>query len=112
MAHSTIVFTHPSFGAIKRAPVGYSWTTFLFGCIPALLRGDWKWAAIFFISAVLISVILGPVGGWVLFIIFGVVYNKLYVKDLVEGGYKVSGLESQKTMQQLSAELEIVLPAS
>jgi len=110
MAHSTIIFTHPAFGSIKRAPVGFSWTVFFFGFFPPLIRGDWKWAVIYFIAIVAISAVTMGVGGWILGIIFAFLYNKLYVKELVERGFKVTGLESQKTKQQLSAELEIVLP--
>ena len=46
MAHSNITLKHPTFGTIKSAPVGFSWTTALMGIGPALLRGDFKWAAI------------------------------------------------------------------
>ena len=31
---------------IKQAPIGFSWTTFLFGGWPAVFRQDWLMAAI------------------------------------------------------------------
>jgi hypothetical protein len=35
-----LLMEHPNTGIIKNAPVGFSWTTFFFGPIPALTRGD------------------------------------------------------------------------
>ena len=83
------VLKHES-GVTKNVKVGFSWTTFFFGFWPALLRGDIKWAAIIFIAACMT--------GWLMFfllpvyfvnaIVFGFVYNKIYINDLLLAGYK------------------------
>lgn len=109
MAHSTIVFKHPAFGTIKTAPVGFSWTTLLFGFWPALLRGDYKWAAInFFVT---LGVGLGTLGfGSVICnIVFGLVYNKFYIRELIRRGYLLDSIQSQFTVEQLQAQLETLL---
>lgn len=69
-----------SFGSIKTVKTGFSWTTLFFGCFPAMFRGDWKWAIIMIIVALL-------TGGlsWFVFPFF---YNKLYIQDLLNKGYK------------------------
>lgn len=69
-------------GIIKKAPTGYSWTTFFFGFFPALFRGDLKWAIIIFVAAVALSLLTG-IGGLVFNIIFAAFYSKLHIKELM-----------------------------
>ena len=86
MAYTSIMFENPNTGAIKEAPVGFSWTTFFFGFFPALIRGDWKWAVIQLILA-LITFGLSS-------LIFMFIYNKLYIKDLIGSGFKAKSIGS------------------
>lgn len=69
---------HPS-GLLKDCKVGFSWTTFFFGAFVPLFRGDWKW---FLIILVLCSITFS-----LAIIPFWFIYNKLYIKDLLEKGY-------------------------
>ena len=73
---------------VKEVPEGYSWTTFFFGFLPALFRGDLKWAAIIFIAALAIGAITLGFGGLLVGPIFGFFYNKVYTRDLIEKGYE------------------------
>ncbi|WEG13564.1 DUF2628 domain-containing protein [Pullulanibacillus sp. KACC 23026] len=75
-------------GEQKRVEVGFSWTTFFFGFIPALVRGDLKWASVLFISAVIVGVFTLGFGAWLPGILFSFTYNKIYIKDLIDKGYK------------------------
>ncbi|MEK6425025.1 MAG: hypothetical protein V4801_36060 [Burkholderia gladioli] len=109
MAHSAIVFKHPTFGTIKKAPVGFSWTTLFFGFFPALLRGDFKWAAIIFGATCAISLVTMGVGAIVPGIVFAVIYNKMYIRDLVAKGFEVERLESSFTIDQLQSQRETKL---
>ncbi|GAB3627475.1 hypothetical protein PTE30175_02163 [Pandoraea terrae] len=109
MAHSTIVFKHPTFGTIKNTPVGFSWTTALFGFFPALFRGDFKWAAIIFGVTCGVSLVTMGFGAFVCWIVFGLMYNKMYIRELVAKGYVVDRIESRFTLDQLQAQLETVL---
>lgn len=85
MAHNVIYFENPRTGQAKEAPVGFSWTALLFGPLPMLFRGSWKWFAIQFILA-LITWGLSSL----LFMFF---INKWYIKDLVDDGFKARSVK-------------------
>lgn len=70
----------------KQTKLGYSWTFFFFGWFTPLLRGDWKWFLITFIVTLVLAYTTG-VGEVIAQIVFAAIYNKLYVKDLLENGY-------------------------
>jgi len=86
-------------GMIKQIKVGFSWTTFFFGFFVPLFRGDLKWAAIFFVSAVSLSVFTAGIGGFVLSIVFAFIYNKLYIRDMLSAGWVASNEESTNTLK-------------
>ena len=75
-------------GVTKDVKVGFSWTTFFFGFFPALFRGDLKWAAIMFILSVILGAFTLGIGAWICGIVFSFVYNKIYIKELLEKGYR------------------------
>jgi hypothetical protein len=85
MAYTTIHFKNPNSGELRQAPVGFSWTTLLFGCFPALFRGDWKWFSI----QLLIALFTYGLSTFV----FMFIYNKLYIKELINKGYKAASIE-------------------
>ncbi|MBM7097989.1 DUF2628 domain-containing protein [Bacillus sp. H-16] len=87
-------------GVSKNVKIGFSWTTFFFGFFPALFRGDLKWAAIMFITAVAIGFLTMGFGTSIPGIIFSFIYNKLYIKDLLEKGYRPA---NEQTRQELEA---------
>jgi protein-export membrane protein SecD len=71
--------------------MGFSWTTLFFGPFPALLRGDVKW---FFIMALLALCTL-TLSNY----IFCFIYNKIYIRSLLENGY-VAADDSVRTFLQ------------
>ncbi|MFD1007018.1 hypothetical protein [Oceanisphaera ostreae] len=86
MAFTSIIFKNPNTGAIKEAPVGFSWTVFFFGFFPPLFRGDWKWAVIMLLLASFTFNLSS--------IVFMFIYNKLYIKDLIGSGFKAESIAS------------------
>ena len=101
MAYTSIIFKNPITGVVKEAPVGFSWTTFLFGFFPALFRGDWKWAVIQIIIAMITMGLSG--------LVFMFIYNKLYIKDLIADGFKAQSIGSGD-MSYASAKIGMEIP--
>lgn len=66
---------------IKEVKKGFSWTMLFFGVFVPLARGDWKW---FLITIAAAMVTAGM--SWLVFPFF---YNKLYLNDLLNSGYKI-----------------------
>lgn len=86
-------------GLIKEVKIGFSWTTLLFGFFPALFRGDLKWAAIMFITGVVVGALTLGFGAWILWLVFAFIYNKIYITDLIEKGYKPASEESKMKLE-------------
>ncbi len=78
-------------GVTKECTTGYSWTTFFFGAIVPLVRGDLKWAIILFLLCCAVSFltffILFGLGGFLVGPVFAFFYNKIYIKDLMSHGF-------------------------
>ena len=101
MAYTSIIFKNPMTGAMKEAPVGFSWTVFFFGFFPPLFRGDWKW---FFIILLLALITMGLSS-----FVFMFIYNKIYIKDLIGAGYKAQSIASGD-MNFASAKVAMQIP--
>jgi len=84
---TTVNLLHPSSGMMKPGFYGFSWTTFFFGGIPALFRGD--------ILTGLLVIIFNFFTFWLGGIIWAFFYNKQYTHKLVEKGYVFAGTESE-----------------
>ncbi|WP_439854045.1 hypothetical protein [Pseudomonas yamanorum] len=86
MAYTSIIFKNPNTGSMKEAPVGFSWTTFFFGCFPALFRGDLKYGLLQFVIAIITMGFSN--------IVFAFIYNKFYIKDLIGQGFRAQSIAS------------------
>ena len=100
MAFSKLNLKHPEFEVTKEAPVGFSWTVFFFGFLPPLFRGDWKWAIVMLIAA-LCTLGLSS-------LIFMFIYNKIYLKSLLEMGY--TSIDSEAVLSPIEAKLAMKIP--
>tara|TARA_B100000787_G_C16148277_1_gene275323 strand:+ start:621 stop:935 length:315 start_codon:yes stop_codon:yes gene_type:complete len=100
MAFSTLNLKHPEYEVIKKAPVGFAWTVFFFGFFPPLLRSDWKHA--------ILILVLGLFTFQISTLIFMFIYNKMYVKSLLDEGY--SSVDSESILGPIEAKLEMKIP--
>lgn len=101
MAYTKVVFENPKTGQIKEAPVGFSWTVLIFSFFPPLFRGDYKWAIIIFLLAMLTFFLAD--------FVFAFIYNKLYIKDLIGAGYKAKSV-GMGTVEQISQKVSMHIP--
>ena len=67
-------------GQVKIVKEGFSWTMLFFGIFVPLYREDWKWFLIILIANIFTY-------GWAS-VVFAFIYNKIYINDLLEKGYK------------------------
>jgi hypothetical protein len=103
MAYATVLMSNNV--DIKKAPVGFSWTTAIFSGIPALMRGDYL-SGVVMIAVGIFFGWLGSTTGHVLIeygsdIVFAFAYNAWYLKTLVEKGYHVHALPPNLTQDML-----------
>lgn len=82
MAFATVILTNGL--STKKAPIGFSWTTFFWSGFPALFRGDWGRAALIFIASLFTSGI-AP-------LIIAFFYNKHYLNSLFARGWYVQSI--------------------
>ncbi|CZT33374.1 hypothetical protein [Rhizobium sp. 9140] len=87
---TAIRLQHPTTGMTKIGYYGFSWTSLLFGGIPALLRGDVGIG----LGMIAIGMAAGFIGvglGWfIVGIIWAFIYNKIHTTRLIEAGYKLA----------------------
>ena len=74
--------------AVKDVPTGFSWTTLFFGPLPALFRGDLKWAVIQFIVHIAVGLVTAGFGTIVTWVAFAIIYNGRYEQDLRAAGWR------------------------
>ena len=67
-------------GQIKIVKEGFSWTMLFFGIFVPLYRGDWKWFLIILVANLFTYGLAS--------VVFAFIYNKIYINDLLEKGYK------------------------
>jgi hypothetical protein len=102
MAYNKIIFENTNTREVREAPIGFSWTVFCFGFFPPLFRGDYKWAVIMFVTAIILVGL-----PW---IIFPFIYNKLYIQDLIKSGFKAKSINSGD-IKSVETKLGMQIPA-
>lgn len=80
-------------GGVKEVPTGFSWTTFFLVFFPALIRGDIKWGVI--------MLGLALTTGGLSNLIFPFIYNKIYIKSLIEMGYRPKGSSDEEILKDM-----------
>ncbi|WP_027361796.1 hypothetical protein [Halodesulfovibrio aestuarii] len=100
MAATTATLVHPTTGIQKKAPIGFSWTTFFFSFFPAVFRSDWKNAILMLVLSCLTMGLAG--------LVFCFIYNKRYALGLIEKGYEITD-GGKLTIEEVKARLGIAV---
>lgn len=79
-------------GVVEEVKIGVSWTTLFFGGFAALFRGDILW---FILQSVAAVMTMG-----LSHLVFFILYNRIYLKKLLNKGYKPINSEGRKILQQ------------
>lgn len=95
MAFDRLILNNPHDGKIRKAPIGFSWTTFFFGLWPAVFRGSWKYAILMFLT-------FFPTLGISAFV-WPFIFNRLYLNSLLEDGYRLKLSEKGTPIERISA---------
>ena len=82
-----IILKHKESGLMKECVTGFSWTTFFFGLIVPLVRGDLKWAAILFALSFVIGIPTFGIGALIVNTVFSFFYNKIFIRNLMTRGF-------------------------
>ena len=95
MAHTVISVTNGV--EIKKVPLGFSWTTFIFGGWVPLIRQDWIWGFCLLLACIFTWGLAGVVAAFF--------YNKIYAKSLFAQGFKIHAMPPEYTEDMVKADL-------
>ncbi len=103
----TITLRHKTSGIMKDGFYGFSWTTFFFGCFPALFRGDFLTFIGIFVVLLLVGIVTFGIGTFLGMFIWAFFYNGYYTKRLLEKGYELAGgtLQNEDAAKALGVRL-------
>ena len=86
------VYMKNSVGVTKQVKLGFSWTMLFFGLFVPLFRGDIKWT--------ILSLVLSIVTCGIAWFVLPFVYNKSYIKGLLEAGWLPADDMSKNAMKE------------
>jgi len=122
VAHNKIFFEHPTTQVSKEAPVGFSWTLLAFGIFVPIFRGHWRWAFILFMAHLILMIVasilftgranaaeMTQVAPSLIDIPMAFYYNSIYIRELVETGYKAKAI-LKGNVEAVSHQLKFEIP--
>lgn len=80
-----VLITLGDTGIVKAVPTGFSWTSFFFGALVPMFRGDLVVAFV----AVLACIVTGGIAAPFVWIYLACAYNERYLLSMLEKGWKI-----------------------
>jgi hypothetical protein len=87
---ATVQMKNSKSGVLKAGFYGFSWTSFFFGGIPALIRGDLMYGLGILVASIVLGLFSFGLLSLVVNIVWAFVYNKNYTHRLLEAGFEFS----------------------
>lgn len=101
-----IAMKNPKTGEIKTGFTGYSWTTLIFGCFPALFRADWiTFIGVFVVYAILTA--MTGIGGIIAMFVWSFMYNRHYTLGLIKNGFVLNGTHEENKAAAMQLKIEL-----
>lgn len=100
MAFAVLTMRNRQSGLVKMAPVGFSWTSLFFSGFVGIFRGDTVKGVLWIVLSCIFPLLTQ--------IIQACIYNKTYITDLIERGYRVT--DASMPLEYINARLEMDLP--
>ena len=98
MAFTTLVVSNGK--EFKHVPLGFSWTMFFFGPVPALARKDWITGVVLTFLCVFSFNAIGMIGAFF--------YNKIYARTIFNKGYRMmivpEGIDAVKVAKYIGRD--------
>ena len=90
MAAAKVSLYHRDRHRFCMAPVGFSWTTLVFGPFPLRFRHPVAWMLMWTVALfALITLLLSDV-------VFAFFVNRLYIRSLIKKGYRIRGISAER----------------
>lgn len=105
-----ILLRHSQTGIVKKGFYGFSWTSFFFGGIPAIIRGDFTSGLIITVVVVVFGILTAGLGALVVGLIWAFIYNKRYTQKLLESGYEFYDAPERVTLAKQALGIVDALP--
>jgi len=70
-----------------------------------MFRGDWKWAIILLIIAIIAAIVSAGFLGWVPGLVGAFMWNKSYLNRLISEGFQLKATERGSSLERVDREL-------
>ncbi|TRL37002.1 hypothetical protein FNA46_16240 [Rhizobium straminoryzae] len=110
-----IQLMHSRSGLSRTGYYGFSWTSLVFGGVPAIFRGDLVMGASVCVAGGIAALLVGVIGlglpgllvGWLAVGAgWGMVYNRIYTKRLIERGYRFADTDQRNAEAQRAVGMD------
>lgn len=103
---SKVVMVNNKKGKIKDSPIGFSWTTLIFGIWPALLRGDFLGALVILIISAMTG--FNPMLYVLTSVLISIFYNYTYINRKINSGYELPTDNSKELLKKHGYDVNVI----